>query len=39
MEQLFATRQAAYSLAHLRVPVGRAGPEDVADQILDAMPR
>jgi shikimate kinase len=37
MEQLFIGRQAAYAMAHLRVPAGIAPAEEVAEQILDAM--
>jgi shikimate kinase len=37
MEQLFAARQAAYSMAHIRIPVGLAPAEEVAEQILDAV--
>lgn len=37
MEQLFAARQAAYSLAHVRIPVGAMPAEAVAEQILDAV--
>jgi shikimate kinase len=37
IEQLFAARQAAYSLAHLRVPVGTMAAEAVAEQIADAI--
>lgn len=37
MEQLFASRQAAYAMAHVRIPVGVAPAEEVAEQILDAM--
>jgi shikimate kinase len=37
MEQLFTGRHAAYAMAHLRVPVGVAPAEEVAEQILDAM--
>jgi shikimate kinase len=37
MEHLFSTRQAVYSMAHVRIPVGSAAAEDVAEQIVDAV--
>ena len=37
MEQLFSTRQAVYSMAHVRIPVGTAPAEEVAEQIVDAV--
>ncbi|HET7217260.1 MAG TPA: shikimate kinase [Vicinamibacterales bacterium] len=35
MERLFAARRAAYSLAHLRVEVGTASADEIAEQITD----
>jgi shikimate kinase len=37
LEALFSSRQAAYSLAHVRIPVGVAPAEEVAEQIADAL--
>jgi shikimate kinase len=35
MERLFAARRAAYALAHLRVEVGTASADEIAEQISD----
>ena len=35
MERLFAARQAAYSQAHLRIAVGTASADEIAEQITD----
>jgi len=35
MERLFATRQAAYAQAHLRIDAGIAPAEEIAEQIVD----
>jgi shikimate kinase len=37
MGHLFASRQAAYSLAHLRIDAGLAGAEEIAERIIDGM--
>jgi shikimate kinase len=37
MERLFAVRQHAYALAHLRVSAGVARPDEIAERILDAL--
>jgi shikimate kinase len=37
MERLFAVRQAAYALAHLRIDAGAAPAEELAERILDRM--
>jgi shikimate kinase len=39
MERLFVGRQHAYALAHLRVSASAAHPDEVAERILDALPR
>jgi shikimate kinase len=39
MERLFASRQAAYAQAHLRIPVGAASAEAIAEQIADHLQR
>jgi shikimate kinase len=39
MERLYAVRQAAYAQAHLRVDAGTAPAQEIAEQILDRMPR
>jgi shikimate kinase len=39
MERLFAARQAAYAQAHLRLEAGTAGAEEIAELILDRMPK
>lgn len=35
MERLFATRQAAYAQAHVRIDAGTAPAEEIAEQIAD----
>ena len=35
MERLFAARRAVYGLAHLRVEVGKASADEIAEQISD----
>lgn len=37
MGHLFASRQAAYSLAHLRIDAGLAAAEEIAERIIDGM--
>ena len=39
IERLFAARQAVYALAHMRVNAGAARAEEIAEQILDRMPK
>lgn len=39
MERLFAARQAAYAQAHVRLDAGTARAEEIAERILDRMPR
>ena len=39
MEHLFAARQAAYAQAHLRLDAGAVPAEEIADLILDRMPK
>jgi shikimate kinase len=39
MERLFAARQAAYAQAHLRLDAGALRAEEVAERILDRMPK
>jgi shikimate kinase len=39
LERLFAARQAAYSLAHLRVETGVAPAEEIAERIMDHLER
>jgi shikimate kinase len=39
MERLFTVRQAAYAQAHLRIEAGAAAAEEIAEQILDRMPK
>jgi shikimate kinase len=39
MERLFAARQAAYAQAHLRLDAGTARAEEIAELILDRMPK
>jgi hypothetical protein len=39
MERLFAARQAAYAQAHVRLVAGTAPAEEVAEMILDRMPK
>ena len=39
MERLFAARQAADAQAHLRLEAGTAPAEEIAERILDRMPR
>lgn len=39
MERLFAARQAAYAQAHVRLDAGSAPAEEVAEMILDRMPK
>ena len=39
MERLFAVRQAAYAQAHLRLDAGAAHAEEIAEQILDRIPK
>ncbi len=39
MERLFAVRQAAYAQAHLRLDAGGAHAEEIAEQILDRIPK
>jgi shikimate kinase len=39
MERLFAARQAAYAQAHLRLDAGAARAEEIAERILDRMPK
>jgi shikimate kinase len=35
MEKLFAVRQTAYAQAHLRIQAGAAGPDEIAEQIVE----
>jgi shikimate kinase len=37
MERLFASRRAAYGLAHLRIDVGTASADEIAEQIAEHM--
>jgi shikimate kinase len=37
MERLFAARQAAYALAHMRIVTGLAPAEEIAERIIDSM--
>lgn len=37
LERLFATRQAAYAQAHLRIDAGRGAAEEIAEQIADRL--
>ena len=39
MERLFAARQAAYAQAHLRLDAGTAPAEEIAERILDRIPK
>ena len=39
MERLFAARQAAYAQAHLRLDAGAAHAEEIAERILDRIPK
>lgn len=39
MERLFSVRQAVYAQAHLHVNAGAAPAEEIAEQILDRMPK
>jgi shikimate kinase len=39
MERLFLGRQHAYALAHVRVSAGASHPDDIADRILEVLPR
>jgi shikimate kinase len=39
MERLFAARQAAYGQAHLRLDAGALRAEEIAERILDRMPK
>jgi shikimate kinase len=39
MERLFVARQAAYAQAHLRLDAGAAQAEEIAERILDWMPK
>jgi shikimate kinase len=39
MERLFAARQAAYAQAHLRLDAGALRAEEIAERILDRMPK
>jgi shikimate kinase len=39
MERLFAGRQQAYALAHLRIDAAAAHPDEIAERILDALPK
>ena len=39
MERLYASRRAAYALAHLRIDVGTASAEEIAEQIADHLQR
>ena len=39
MERLFAGRQHAYALAHLRISASASRPDEIAERILDALPR
>ena len=39
MERLFAARQAMYAQAHMHVSAGAAPAEEIAEQILDRMPK
>lgn len=39
MERLFAARQAAYAQAHLHLDAGTARAEEIAERILDRMPK
>ena len=38
MERLFAGRQNAYALAHLRISASSARPDEIVERILDALP-
>ena len=38
MERLFAGRQNAYALAHLRISASAARPDEIVERILDALP-
>jgi shikimate kinase len=37
MERLFASRRAAYGLAHLRIEVGTASADEIAERIADQL--
>ena len=37
MEQLFAARQAAYAQAHVRIDVGLAAADEIAERIIESM--
>jgi len=39
MERLFAARQTAYAHAHLRLDAGTAPAEEIAERILDRLPK
>jgi shikimate kinase len=39
MERLYASRRAAYALAHIHIDVGTASADDVAEQIADRIDR
>jgi shikimate kinase len=39
MERLFAVRQAAYAQAHVRLDAGHARAEEIAERILEHMPK
>jgi hypothetical protein len=39
MERLFAARQAAYAQAHLRIDVGHASADEIAERIVDHVQR
>jgi shikimate kinase len=39
MERLFAARRAAYALAHLRIEVGAASADEIAERIIDHLQR
>jgi shikimate kinase len=39
MERLFAARRAVYALAHLRIDVGSASADEIAEQITDHIQR
>ena len=39
MERLFAVRQAAYAQAHVRLDAGHARAEEIAERILEQMPK
>jgi shikimate kinase len=39
MERLYATRRAAYGLAHLRIDVGAASADEIAERIADHIQR